>query len=80
MLSINCQSRQPRLSELPKENNWSCHASRQLSDLKKKKKKWYTQKQSLDKKLLGISRKQQNKKKETKRGRLAQKVLSYLLK
>ena len=46
---------------------------------KKRKKKWNTQKQSLDIKLLGISRKQQNKKKETKRGRLAQKVLSYLL-
>ena len=76
MLSINCQSRQPRLSELPKENIWRCHASRQLSDLKKKKKKWYTQKQSLDIILLGISWKQQNKKKETKRGRLAQNVLS----
>ena len=42
-------------------------------------KKWYSQKQSLDIKLLGISRKEQNKSKETKMGCLAQKVLSHLL-
>ena len=43
-------------------------------------KKWYTQKQSLDIKLFGISRKQKKKKiKRNKKGMLAQKVLSHLL-
>ena len=43
-------------------------------------KKWYTQKQSLDIKLFGISRKQTKKKnKNEQKGMLAHKVLSHLL-
>ena len=52
-------------------------------------KKWYTQKQSLDIKLFGISKKQQRNKqtnkqktqsiKRNKKGMLAQKALSHLL-
>ena len=40
-------------------------------------KKWFTRKQSLDQKLLGISKKQKNIEKKKQKGMLAQKVLSY---
>ena len=42
-------------------------------------KKWYTQKQSLDIKLFGISRKQKKINKKKQKGDVSSKVLSHLL-